>query len=434
MTDLDMMLKFMLQVLVVLTTCRVIGWLGVKYLGQAQVTMEMIAGVILGPSVFGALAPQLQQSLFPLNVVPGNPASGKHPSMMILYVIAQIGLVLYMFVVGLELDLELIKSRTKAALSVSIAGIIFPFLFGCILYFTLLQGRTDMFGPGIQPSIAAIYVGAAMCITAFPMLARIIYEAGIAGTSLGALALGSGASDDAAAWTLLAIVLSISKGNMMIATWAVGGGILFVIFTLTVVRKLIAKLETLEDYNNGISQTTFGLVLLLLFAGAWFTDAIGVYAVFGAFVMGVAMPKGKLTKIVQTRIEPVAVGLFLPFFFVYSGLNTKLGSLTSNEHWIIVGAVLIAAIGGKLGGCYAAARMCRETHKEAMALGVLMNSRGLMELIILNIGLQQKVIQTPFFTIMVIMAIVTTVMATPLFRRVYRNELLSVKVGATNSA
>ncbi|MBS1726154.1 MAG: cation:proton antiporter [Armatimonadetes bacterium] len=414
MSDLDMMLRFMLQVLVVLTTCRLLGWLGQKFLGQSQVTMEMIAGVVLGPSVFGALAPSTQQYLFPQS-----DGGTRHPSMTILYVVAQIGLILYMFVIGLELDLGLIRSRSRAALGVSLAGIILPFVLGCAVYFLFLENRTDMFGHQIQPSIAAIYVGAAMCITAFPMLARIIYEAGISGTPLGTLAIGAGASDDVAAWSLLAIVLAVSKGDVFIAAWAIGGGILFVAVALTLIRKLIAHLETLEDYEKGISQSTFGLVVLILFAGAWFTDAIGVYAVFGAFTIGVAMPKGQLAKAVQTRIEPLAVNLFLPFFFVFSGLNTKIGALTSGEHWLIVGAVLVAAIGGKLGGCYAAARLCREPHRQALMIGVLMNSRGLMELIILNIGLQQGVITQTFYTIMVVMAIVTTLMATPLFRRVY---------------
>ena len=419
MTDLDLMLRFMLQVLVVLVACRAVGWFGQKYLGQAQVTMEMLTGVLLGPSVFGALSPELQYSLFPQLLVAGNPDSGKHPSMSILYIIAQIGLVLYMFLIGLELDLNLIKSRTKAALAVSMAGIVLPFALGCAVFYAFLSHRNDMFGADIPQFIQAVYVGAAMCITAFPMLARIIYEAGIAGTPLGTLAIGAGATDDVFAWILLAIVLAVSKGNPAIAIWAIGGGAAFAVLTLTVGKKFMAFLETRDSKEDTVSQTTFGLVMLFLFAGAWFTDAIGVYAVFGAFVMGVAMPKGRLAKYLQERIEPLTVSLFLPFFFVYSGLNTKIGSISGSEHWLICLALLTAAIVGKYGGCYFAARATGEPKRQAIAIGVLMNSRGLMELIILNIGLQQKVITVPFFTMMVIMAIVTTFMAAPLFRRVY---------------
>jgi Kef-type K+ transport system membrane component KefB len=419
MTDLDLMLRFMLQVLVVLVACRAVGWFGQKYLGQAQVTMEMLTGVLLGPSVFGALSPELQYSLFPQLLVAGNPDSGKHPSMSILYIIAQIGLVLYMFLIGLELDLNLIKSRTKAALAVSMAGIVVPFALGCAVFYAFLSHRNDMFGADIPQFIQAVYVGAAMCITAFPMLARIIYEAGIAGTPLGTLAIGAGATDDVFAWILLAIVLAVSKGNPAIAIWAIGGGAAFALLTLTIGKKFMAFLETRDSKEETVSQTTFGLVMLVLFAGAWFTDAIGVYAVFGAFVMGVAMPKGRLAKYLQERIEPLTVSLFLPFFFVYSGLNTKIGSISGAEHWLICLALLTAAIVGKYGGCYLAARATGEPKRQAIAIGVLMNSRGLMELIILNIGLQQKVIKVPFFTMMVIMAIVTTFMAAPLFRRVY---------------
>jgi Kef-type K+ transport system membrane component KefB len=410
----------MLQVLVVLGACRVVGWFGTKYLGQAQVTMEMLTGVLLGPSVFGAISPSVQQSLFPQLIVNGDPTSGKHPSMSILYVIAQIGLVLYMFLIGLELDLNLIGSRTKAAISVSIAGIVLPFAFGCIVFYVLLSHRTDMFGANIPIPIQAIYVGAAMCITAFPMLARIIYEAGIAGTPLGTLAIGAGASNDVFAWILLAVVLAVSKGNPAIAFWAIGGGTTFAFLMLTVGKRLLAFLEARDSSDGEVSQTTFALVMIFLFAGAWFTDAIGVYAVFGAFLMGLAMPKGRLSKFLQERIEPITVSLFLPFFFVYSGLNTRIGSLQGAEHWLICLALLAAAMAGKYGGCYFAARACGEPKRQATAIGVLMNSRGLMELIILNIGLQQRVITIPFFTMMVIMAIATTFMAAPLFRRVYR--------------
>lgn len=423
MTDLDFMLRFMLQVLIVLAACRVVGWFGEKYLGQAQVTMEMLTGVILGPSVFGLFAPELQQKIFPVLNIAGDQSSGKSPSMTVLYIVAQIGLVLYMFVIGMEIDFNLLRTKSKSAAMVSGAGILFPLVLGMITYFALLRGRTDLFGEQIPIPVQALYVGAAMCITAFPMLARIIYEAGIAGTPMGTLAISSGAFDDVVAWAMLAIVLAAGSGNMLIAVYAIGGGALFAFALFKSKGPIGSFLLKQRD-----SAMAFRWVILLLFAAAWFTDAVGVYAVFGAFLLGIVIPKGEngqFVAMVKNKVEGITVSLFLPFFFVYSGLNTRISSLNSAEYWMIAAVLLCAAIAGKLGGCYFASRLSGEPHRRALAIGVLMNSRGLMELIILNIGLQQKVIKTPFFTMMVIMAIVTTMMAAPLFRKLQKGGLLA---------
>ncbi len=423
MSDLDLMLRFMLQVLVVLGACKAIGWFGQRYLGQAQVTMEMITGVMLGPSLLGVLAPSVQHYLFPMLLHPGDPKSGKAPSMSILYVIAQIGLVLYMFLIGLEFDPKLISTRIKGALAVSFAGIALPFSLGAILCFTLLSGRSDFFAPSISPLNQALYLGAAMSITAFPMLARIIYEAGIAGTSLGTLALAAGATDDACAWCLLALVLAASKGVPKIAVFAIGGGIAFAVLMLTLGKRALARIGKTVEREGKISQDVLITSLLILFAGAWYTDAIGIYAVFGAFIIGASMPKGRYVELMRDGLERMTVGLFLPFFFVYSGLNTQIGSIHGAAAWSVALIIMIAAIIGKFGGCYVAARLGGESRQEALAIGTLMNARGLMELIILNIGLQQKVITVQLFTVMILMAIVTTVMAAPLFRKIYGSKL-----------
>lgn len=417
------MLRFMLQVLVVLGACKAVGWLGKRFFGQTQVVMEMVTGVILGPSLFGALLPATQQALFPTNIdvlQDGVTKSVKHPSMMILYVIAQLGLVLYMFLVGQEFDLSLIEQRVKGAVGVSLAGIVAPFLLGVVLAYTVLSGPT-FFAPNISPANAALYVGASMCITAFPMLARILYEAGIARTSMGTLALGAGATDDAAAWSLLAIVLAFSKGAATYAIYAIGGGVLFGILVLTLGKRLFTRLGEQVERDGQMSSGIFAWTLLFLIAGAYFTDAVGIYAVFGAFLIGAAMPRGKFAEILRERLEHVTVGLLLPFFFVYSGLNTKLSLVNTPALWAIVGLVLVAAIAGKGIACALAARASGETWRDAAAIGTLMNARGLMELIILNIGLQQGVITPTLFTIMVVMAIVTTLMASPLFRWIYRS-------------
>ena len=419
MTDPDLMLRFMLQVLVVLATCSAVGWFGHKYLGQAQVTMEMLTGVILGPSVFGALSPPVQQALFPPFMVAGSPTSGKHPSMTVLYVVGQIGIILYIFLIGLDFDLNVIKSRSKQTIAVSVAGILGPILLGMVVFYTILNSRTDLFGAGISPSIQALFVASAMSITAFPMLARIIDEAGIKGSPLGTLIIGAGASNDVFAWALLAIVLAITKGNPMIAVFAIGGSIVFSALLISQKEMLFGFLDRREP-ADGISPSTISIILLLLFLGAWCTDSIGVHALFGSFLVGVAIPRGRLGKLLREKIEPLTISFFLPFFFVYSGLNTQIGSLEKSEHWILAILLLLAAVVGKIGGCFLAAKACGETVRTATGIGVLMNTRGLMELIVLNIGLQQKIITPTFFTMMVIMAIVTTFMAAPLFRMVYK--------------
>lgn len=422
MVDVDLMLRFMLQAIVVLGACKAIGWVGQRFLGQTQVVMEMLTGVILGPSLLGLLAPATQAYLFPKSiqiVQNGAPVTVKHPSMMILYIIAQLGLVLYMFLIGLEFDVDLIRSKVKGGIGISLAGICAPFALGAVIACTIMVRDDRFFAPSIGLGSRILYLGAAMSITAFPMLARIIYERGIAGTVLGTLSLGAGATDDAAAWSLLAVVLAFAKGDGKYALFAIGGGALFGVLIFLVAKPLMAKLGEAVEREGRMSPAIFTWVLLFLLFGAYVTDAIGIYAVFGAFLIGAGMPRGRFAEILREKIEYVTVGLLLPFFFVYSGLNTQLGLVDSPALWGIAGLVLLAATLGKGVACTLAARAAGEPWREATAIGVLMNSRGLMELIILNIGLQQKVITPTLFTIMVLMAIVTTLMASPLFEWVY---------------
>lgn len=421
MSDVDLMLRFMVQILVVLATCRVIGFLGRKYLGQTQVVMEMIVGVCLGPSLLGAFFPEVQAWLFPsAKIAEINGVAVKHPSMGILYVVAQLGLVLYMFLVGTEFDLELLTKRAKGAVSVSLAGIVLPFALGGGLAVILMNGgHTELFASTVGVGEGALYMGAAMCITAFPMLARILVERGIAKTEMGVLALGAGAADDATAWALLAVVLASYKHDLKYALFAIVGGVIFAVATMTLGRRLFARFGAAISGGEEMTQTQFGFVLLFLFAGAWITDALGIYAVFGAFIIGSAMPRGRFVEQLRARIEPTAVGLFLPFFFVYSGLNTKLGLLNTPAMWMVCLLLCGAAMLGKFGGCTIAARLDGQSWRDACAIGTLMNARGLMELIILNIGLQQKVITPTLFTILTIMAILTTLMASPIFNWLY---------------
>jgi Kef-type K+ transport system membrane component KefB len=262
-----------------------------------------------------------------------------------------------------------------------------------------------------------------MSITAFPMLARIIFEQGLSKTSIGTLALAAGSMDDAAAWCVLAVVLASFQNNPNIALYAIGGGAAFGLFVLLCIRPALLPLGRRVETSGVMSQSILILVLMLVMLGAWFTDFIQIFAVFGAFIMGIAMPRGKFAAELHRIIYPLTTAFLLPVFFVYSGLNTKIGLLNSPALWLLAGGVILVATLGKGLACYAAARWHGEDHRDAMAIGTLMNARGLMELIILNIGLQRGIIEPPLFAIMVMMAIVTTVAATPIFKRIYGSKI-----------
>jgi len=435
MSSFDLTLKLFLQLTIILAACRLVGILG-RYIGQTQVVSEMIAGVLLGPSLFGLLAPVAQEWLFPQRAileVGSATASITHPSMAILYAVSQVGLVLYMFLVGLEFNSELILGKLKSAGLVSGAGILVPFSLGCVAALSL-SGTGELFRPGISPGMAALYLGASMSITAFPMLARIIFEKGIAGTRLGTLALAAGSLDDAIAWCLLAVVLASIKGSTSIAILAVGGGILFACFMIFVGKPLFRVFARATVRDDGVSRGTLLSVLLILMMAAWFTDVIGIYAVFGAFLTGVAMPRGRFATEVRGHLEYLTTTFLLPIFFVYSGLNTRIGLLDSLALWGLTALIFLLAVAGKGIACTLAARLSGESWRESLAIGTLMNARGLMELIILNIGLQEGILTPVLFTIMVMMAVLTTLMASPLFEMIYGRHLARSRLEAAGAA
>jgi Kef-type K+ transport system membrane component KefB len=282
-----------------------------------------------------------------------------------------------------------------------------------------------LFAPHARLWEAILFLGAAIAITAFPMLARIIYERGITGTALGTLALAAGAIDDAAAWCVLAIVLGsfqkLPNGAMdlSIAARAILGGIAYGAFIIFAGRKLLAPLGRIAEREGRISPTVLGVVLMLFCLGAWAMDAIGIHAVFGGFLLGTAMPRGFFARQLQEKLQPLAVVFLLPMFFTFSGLNTRLDMVNSAQLLMIALTILAASVFGKGVACWAAARLTGEDNRTALAVGTLMNARGLMELIIINIGLQKGVILPALFSIMVLMAIATTLMASPLFEWVY---------------
>ncbi|MBA4150716.1 MAG: cation:proton antiporter [Verrucomicrobia bacterium] len=403
MSHLELAVHFFFQLAVILAFCQVVGVVA-KRLGQPQVVAEMIAGVILGPSIFGLMAPDLSAKLFPAD------------SMKVLFPVSQLGLAIYMFVVGLEFRIDIIRERARSAIAVSLAGMIAPFLLGAGLGWLFFH-HTDLFPEKTSLTEAVIFLGASMCITAFPMLARIIHFKKLAGTAMGTIALGAGAIDDAAAWCLLAVVLASFDENVGYAIRNILGGIGYVTIALLIIRPLLARWARGIEKRGQLADHEFVVCLILLSIGAWFTDAIGLHAVFGAFVMGAAMPRGLVARALIERIQPLTVALLLPLFFTYSGLNTQIGLLDSANLWLMTGLVMIAAVGGKGVACWLAARATGVPNREALGIGTLMNARGLMELIIINIGLQRGIISPALFAILVIMAVVTTLMASPLFER-----------------
>jgi len=402
----DYSIHFFLQLAIIILACRVVGWLGQKLLKQPQVVGEMIAGVVLGPSLFGLFFPDLQLAIFPKE------------TRNVLYTGAQLGVGLYMFMVGLTLNLDHFKSKAKSAAGVSAAGIVAPFLLAALITPFLLT-VPGLFTPGISQSNATLFMGACIALTAFPMLARIINENGLANSSLGTLSLTAGAFDDAASWCVLALVLATFGAGPGVAVLAIGGAVIYTAFMLLWGRKLLAPLGRIVEEKGEMTTGMLAVTMMLFCASAFFMDAIGIHAIFGGFLMGVCMPRGLFVRELQRKVEPIAVVLLLPMFFTYSGLNTRMDMVNSVELLLIALGVLAVSILAKFGACWGAARLAGEDNRTALGIGALMNSRGLMELIIINIGLQKGIIGPTLFSMLVLMAIVTTVMATPLFELVY---------------
>ncbi|MEQ1903659.1 MAG: cation:proton antiporter [Pirellulaceae bacterium] len=409
MNNVELAVQFFLQIAVILVFCRLVGWVAGKF-GQPQVVAEMIAGVLLGPSLFGLLFPEIQAAIFPWDRT-----QTARDTQSYLFPASQLGLALYMFIVGMEFRIDIIRDKFKSSLAVSLAGMVTPFVLGaglawfCFHYTELFPERTSLLE-------AMLFLGASMCITAFPMLARIIHFKGLAGTTMGTVAIGAGAIDDATAWCLLAVVLASFDGNWNNAVWNIGGGLGFVMVAFLIVRPATAGIQGwLTTKDDQLSDTGFVVGLATMALGAWFTDMIGLHAVFGAFVTGASLPRGMMTQGMIARIQPLAVTLLLPLFFTYSGLNTRIGLVDSWYLWLFCGLIFLVAVLGKGVACWLAAYWTGIPNREAMGIGTLMNARGLMELIIINIGLQKGVISESLFAMLVIMAVLTTLMASPIF-------------------
>ena len=402
----DYSIHFFLQLAVILLACGLVGWAGKKLLGQPQVVGEMIAGVVLGPSLLGLVLPDFQRALFPAE------------TRNVLYAGAQLGVGLYMFMVGLTLRLDHFRSKAKSAAAVSAAGIVAPFVLAAAITPWLLA-VDGLFITGISRANATLFMGACIALTAFPMLARIINERGLANSSLGTLSLTAGAFDDAASWCVLAVVLATFGGGPGVAVLAIGGAALYVAFMLLAGRRLLAPLGRAVEARGAMSTTVLAITMMLFCLSAFLMDAIGIHAIFGGFLLGACMPRGRFAQELKAKVEPLAVVLLLPMFFTYSGLNTRMDMVNSAALLLVALGILAVSVLAKFGACWAAARLAGEDNRTALGIGALMNSRGLMELIIINIGLQKGIIGPTLFAMLVLMAIVTTMMAGPVFELVY---------------
>lgn len=388
--------RFFVAVAVILLFCRLVAW-AIGRVGQPPVVGEMVAGVLLGPSLLGAVAPSVENELFPAALKP------------VLYVAGQVGLVAFMFQAGHEFRSYLDRTIARTAAAVSGAGIVAPLAFGALLTMGA-HGRVGIFVPGVAPGVTVAFVGVALSITAFPMLARIITERGLAGTRYGSLALASGAVDDVVAWCLLAGVLAAATGRPKPILVALGGAVLFALLMLYVARPVLARVLDRGDLRD---ETRVLAVVVVLFAAAWFTDEIGLYAVFGAFSVGIAMPRGAAAERAVATVSTNNSIVFLPMFFVYSGLNTRFGLLSNRPLLVFSLLAIVVAVAGKFLACWLAARLSGLDDPTALRLGALLNARGLMQLIALNVGLQAGIINSELFTALVLVALVTTLMAAP---------------------
>ena len=387
------------QIITIIFVARFFGWVFRK-IGQPSVIGEIIAGIALGPSLLGLYFPEFSSALFPIQSL-GN-----------LQFLSQIGLILFMFIIGIELDLKVLQNRAKEAVVISHASIVIPFALGIgLAYFVYYR-----FAPaGVAFLPFALFMGIAMSITAFPVLARIVQERGIHKTKLGAIVITCAAADDITAWCLLAAVIAIVKaGTFVSSLYVIGLAILYVIVMLFVVKPFLKKIGELYGTKENLSKPVVAIFFLTLIISSYLTEIIGIHALFGAFMTGVIMPDiTKFRNLFIEKVEDVSVILLLPLFFVYTGLRTEIGLINDPFLWRVTGFIILVAVVGKFFGSALAAKFVGQSWRDSLTIGALMNTRGLMELIVLNIGLDLKVLTPEVFTMMVIMALVTTFMTGP---------------------
>ena len=401
----------LLQIVVIITAAKLLGSF-FKRIGQPAVIGEIAAGILLGPSLLGLLAPDVMAFLFPAK------------SLGTLQLLSQIGLILFMFIIGLEVDLDVFKSRATAAIVISHVSIVFPYFLGV----TLAWFMFSTYAPAGTPfSAYALFMGIAMSITAFPVLARIIREKNLTKTKSGGLAIICAAIDDVSAWCILAIVIAIAKaGSINAALMTMAWSLLYVLFMLLLIKPALKKVGD-QKFVDGKADVTFsGVVFVTLVSSALIAELIGIHALFGAFLAGVIMPTpASIRHVFIEKVEDVSVTLLLPLFFAFTGLRTEIGVLNEGHLWILCTGVISIAVIGKFFGSAIAAKLVGQNWKDSLTIGALMNTRGLMELIVLNIGYDLGILTTQVFTIMVIMALITTLMTGPslnLINRIFKQN------------
>ncbi|GHB27174.1 cation/H(+) antiporter [Mongoliitalea lutea] len=387
------------QIVTIILAARFFGWICSK-IGQPTVIGEIIAGIVLGPSLIGYYFPEFFDSLFPVESL-GN-----------LQFLSQIGLILFMFVIGMELDISVLKNKAHDAVVISHASIIIPFALGMGLAYYIY---TSFSPDGVQFLSFGLFLGIAMSITAFPVLARIVQERGMHKSRLGTVVITCAAADDITAWCLLAAVIAIVKaGSFVSALYTIGLAVLYVLIMIKVVRPFLKRVGDLHNTKENLGKPIVAIFFLTLILSAYATEVIGIHALFGAFMAGAIMPiNANFRNIFIEKVEDVALVLLLPLFFVYTGLRTEIGLLNDPYLWKVTGMIILVAIVGKFIGSAIAAKYVGQNWKDSLTIGALMNTRGLMELVVLNIGYDLGVLTPEIFAMMVIMALVTTFMTGP---------------------
>jgi Kef-type K+ transport system membrane component KefB len=401
-TSLTLLLAQIGAILVVSRTLAIFA----RRLGQPLVIAEILAGIVLGPSVLGWLWPAGMAALFP------------DASLTVLKLFSHIGLILFMFLVGVELNPALLKGRSHTSIAISHASIVLPFALGAGAAVSL---RGAYSSPDVPIVSFVLFMGVAMSVTAFPVLARILAERGLLASRVGALAIACAAVDDVTAWCLLALVVAVVRAGAFAAgLWTIGMALAFIAIMLFAVGPAFRRFGSHVVARGRPNSATMALILLLLIASSSVTEILGIHALFGAFLLGVVVPKeGKFAGALIEKLESVGGILLLPLFFALSGLRTELSLMRGSDEWLVTGLLTLLATVGKFGGSAIAARLTGLGWREASAIGILMNTRGLMELVVLNIGRDLGVISPTVFTMLVIMAIVTTAATTPVLRCVY---------------
>ncbi|MEW6284055.1 MAG: cation:proton antiporter, partial [Candidatus Eremiobacterota bacterium] len=391
--------RVLLSLAVIMAVAQLLG-AACRRLGQPPVMGEVLGGILLGPSLLGWLWPAGYAALLPESLAP---AVG---------LLAKVGVILYLFFVGLELNTDMLRHQVRSTVAISHASILLPFLLGCLLGLHLypVLGTAD-----VPFLVFSLFLGVSMSVTAFPVLARILTDQSLHRTPVGALALACAAVNDVTAWCLLALVAGVAQADLTGAGWTLAGLLLFALGAVFVVRPLLLRLVRQVEEAEALGTGTLGLFVILMVASAWCTEMLGVHALFGAFVAGAIIPhESLLARELRVRLHDLAAVLFLPAFFAFTGMRTHLGLLHTGSHVVMSLLILAAACLGKFGGTYLAARFTGWPALESAVLGVLMNTRGLMELIVLNLGLEMKILSPTLFTMLVLMALVTTFATGPL--------------------